>query len=298
VAVRAEERNQRCRHLLHRGPGGYPLDSSRALVHSVEKHLMPATLAGQEVLFWAELPSTLPWSRTFNQAGLTCVAAAPLRGHADTPGIIWIARRGGERLERHHIHMLEAMAPVIASRLEFAQLRESMRHLELTDPVTDLANRAQFDRRALKLQNRPGYPWSVVALKLDRFHRFNDTGGHAFADRVLRDAALAIRDAVRRSCFVARFDGATFGVLCPETPVAEAGFVAERLRRAIGALRVTLPGGSTDQLTASIGVATSPGDGNSALGVIGAAFARAEMAKHSGRDCCVSQGDLPQRQAG
>jgi len=50
------------------------------------------------------------------EAGLTCLAAGPLRGPHETVGIVWIARRGGERLERHQIHLLETLIPTIAIR--------------------------------------------------------------------------------------------------------------------------------------------------------------------------------------
>ena len=156
LALRRDEQGSRSIQILHRGQGPYFLETNRALIQAVEKQLMPQAMANQDAALWPELTTALPWAKAFSQAGLTCLAVSPLRTSADAQGILWIARRGGERLERHHMFLLEALAPVIASRLEITQLRERLNGLELTDPVTGLPNERYFDFETRKIVARPG----------------------------------------------------------------------------------------------------------------------------------------------
>jgi diguanylate cyclase (GGDEF)-like protein len=298
LAIRYDQNSRRSRQLLHRGTGGYLLEVNRALLDGVEQHLMPRTLASQDVVFWPDLPASQPWTKPFLHAGLTSVASAPLRGSGDMQGIIWVARRNGERLERHHIHLLEALAPLLAARIEFAQLRDRLRQLELTDPTTDLPNRRQLHEVLTRLQNRPGYPWALVLLKLDHFRDLNQTLDHLAADRLLRQVAGALQGAVRKSCLVARFDGPLFAIACTGASMAQAAGIAERLRQCVRALPVTMPDGRDLTLTASLGVAASPDDGQHASDLLAAAAARIEVAKRTGRDRVVAGGLPGDRQAG
>jgi diguanylate cyclase (GGDEF)-like protein len=298
VAIRYDHDSRRSRQLLHRGTGGYLLQVNRDLLEAVEQHLMPRTLASQDVVFWPDLPASQAWTKSFLQAGLTSVASAPLRGSGDIQGIIWVARRNGERLERQHIHLLEALAPLLAARVEFAQLRDRFRQLELTDPTTDLPNRRQLDECLTRLQNRPGYPWALVLLKLDHFGELNQAIDHLAADRLLRQVAGALQGAVRKSCLVARLDGPVFAITCTGSSAVQAPAIAERLRQCVRALTVTGPDGQVLTLSASLGVAASPDDGQYASDILAAAAARVEIAKRTGRDRVVAGGLPGERQVG
>jgi diguanylate cyclase (GGDEF)-like protein len=289
---------QRSVQIIHRGPGPYLLDAHRALLESIEKHLMPEVLGNTDVTFWPDLPKTSAWAKAFTQAGLTCLAAGPLRGNADAQGLLWIARRGGERIERHHIYLLEALAPVIAGRLEIAQLNQRLLSVEMTDPVTGLPNRRHLEHEVRKLTQRPGRPWSLIMLNLDRFRQLNETLTHERADELLNKVAVALQQATRKSCTVVRLNGPTFAVLSPNCPHDQAVKLAERLRQVIGSEELRLPDGDRTRVTASVGVASCPTDTPTGTNIVELAAARMELAKRKGNDCVVAEGPDPLKRAG
>ena len=87
-----------------------------------------------------------------------------------------------------------------------------------TDGLTDLPNRAEFERRAGELLGRlgrDGRPACLFLIDLDHFKTVNDTVGHDAGDRVLVDVARRLRQTVRSSDLVGRWGGDEFVVLMP-----------------------------------------------------------------------------------
>ncbi len=296
LAIRCDCDGTRSRQVINRGNGPYLLGQNRQLVDAVERSLMPRVLGNQDVSFWPDLPRGEAWVPAFEQAGLTCLAAGLLRGSADAQGILWIARRGGERIERHHIYLLEAMIPVIAARIEFAQQREHMRQIELTDAITDLPNRRQLEISMRQLVNRPGSRWSLVLASIDRFQELNQKLGHESGDALLRAIANALRASVRKSCQIVRLSGKMFGVLAPDIIDDAALVLGERVRQVIAAVPVQLADGDAWGMTASVGIVSIPGQGGEVHDIITRAEARVETAKRNGRNCVIAD-EFPQRQA-
>jgi len=143
-------------------------------------------------------------------------------------------------------------------------LKESNRQLtklSQTDPLTNLSNRrrlmeilaVEFDR-----SNRNGAPFSVLMIDLDHFKRVNDTYSHQEGDIVLKAIAVVMRGHLRLYDTAARYGGEEFTLVLPETGLAGAVGVAERIRKEIAKLNFA---GVIENLkvTASIGVATSTG---------------------------------------
>ncbi len=150
-----------------------------------------------------------------------------------------------------------------------------------TDALTGCLNRrglAEVADRELARAGRTGAPVAVALLDLDHFKRFNDTRGHDAGDDLLRDAAAAWQGALRTTDVLARWGGEEFVVLLPDTPVAAAVDVLERLR-------TVTPQGQT----CSIGVV--PVDAEVSLGeAVRRADAALYAAKEQGRDRVVSAG--------
>ena len=129
-----------------------------------------------------------------------------------------------------------------------------------TDPLTGLANLRVRDERLeyeIVRHRRIGRELAVLILDLDRFKEVNDTLGHLAGDRLLRDAAAVLSATVRSGDTVARPGGDEFCVIAPETARAEAQRLAERIEIALSALTA-----AGRPLSASIGVAMFPHDGN------------------------------------
>ncbi|MDH7497382.1 MAG: GGDEF domain-containing protein [Syntrophomonadaceae bacterium] len=132
--------------------------------------------------------------------------------------------------------------------------------LACRDSLTGLYNMAYFRERLKErvlLSVVEQSPLSLLMLDLDRFKQCNDTLGHPFGDRVLKDIAAILGENTRSSDVVARYGGDEFAIILPETGIQNAGLVAERIRAAVEqyaqrSLSQQLP----EAVGISIGVAT------------------------------------------
>jgi diguanylate cyclase (GGDEF)-like protein len=132
-----------------------------------------------------------------------------------------------------------------------------LQRLAMTDPLTGIANRAQFDKAISAELNhamRTGEPFTVLTLDLDDFRTLNDRLGHAAGDEVLCTVAHRLTVLVRQGDLLARMDGDEFGILMRHGSALSAGVLRERILESIGQ-PLTLSGGETLQLGVSVGMA-------------------------------------------
>ncbi len=136
-------------------------------------------------------------------------------------------------------------------------LEQELRQLSLTDDLTGVANRRAFVRalrQEIAKARRYRTTFSVVAVDIDHFKAINDRYGHAGGDEVLMSIAAAFTDGVRREVdIVARVGGEEFMLLLPDTPLAGAVDLAERLRERLAARPIAIAGECVP-VTASFGV--------------------------------------------
>jgi diguanylate cyclase (GGDEF)-like protein len=160
------------------------------------------------------------------------------------------------------------------------------------DPKTGLFNARHFELtlvHELEKAAIPRTPLSVLLADLDLLRTINNTHGHLAGDTVLRGVADILRAEVRTGDIPARFGGEEFAVLLPGTGTAEAIEIAERLRRTVADARFAA--GTADveiRVTVSIGVASYPEDGSSAVRLIHRADVAVYRAKLQGRNRVVS----------
>jgi len=184
---------------------------------------------------------------------------------------------------------------------EVLRANQRLEELSLTDGLTGLYNHRYFWRHLeaeVARAERYGTSVSVIFADLDHFKRVNDRHGHQAGDAVLRAVAEVFSDTVegegaltrlRRSDVVARYGGEELAVILPTTAVEGATAVAARLHEAVGARRITLPGGEEARITVSLGVATYPDHARSAEELLAAADRAMYHAKSHGRDrVCVA----------
>ena len=137
-----------------------------------------------------------------------------------------------------------------------------MVELSSRDALTGLANRRAFELalgREVDRVARSGEPALLLALDIDHFKRVNDTWGHAAGDQVIKSVAQALVDSVRPMDLVARVGGEEFAIILPNCAAAFGETVAERVRRRVEHMPVTLgPSGQQVAVTVSVGGAFAP----------------------------------------
>jgi diguanylate cyclase (GGDEF)-like protein len=163
--------------------------------------------------------------------------------------------------------------------------RTALERLSVTDPLTGLFNRRRMMEaleNEVRRSRRLSHPFTVLMADVDLFKNYNDRYGHPAGDAVLKRVAAILREASRDVDLVARYGGEEFLIVMPETRVAGAIDVGERVRARVAAEK--LPEGS---ITISVGVAEFPLHGDSAEALIAAADAAMYQAKRDGRDRVV-----------
>ena len=199
----------------------------------------------------------------------------------------------------HLIHIDETIAPLadsaghvthfivtgrdITQRLE---LEERLQNLVYYDPLTGVANRSLMEdrlNRAIERHQRYGGLMAVAFLDLDRFHTINDTLGHGTGDELIRQVANRLHEHTRSTDTVARLGGDDFVIILdPIRDMAQAAAWADTFLRLIDT-----PFELSEEMvtiTASIGLALFPGDGEDPESLIKHADTATYQAKQVGRN--------------
>jgi diguanylate cyclase (GGDEF)-like protein len=162
----------------------------------------------------------------------------------------------------HELHArLRAGQRILDLQKELLAARETLRQQAMQDALTGLWNHgAIFELldKELARTAREHTSVAVLMVDLDHFKSVNDAHGHLAGDVVLKEAVQRMKNLVRRSDFIGRYGGEEFLVVLPNCDSVDATAQAERLRQALAASPVDLPGGSLT-ITASIGVACASG---------------------------------------
>lgn len=158
------------------------------------------------------------------------------------------------------------------------------------DELTGLNNRRAFFERAQQLYTQcqaQQRPLCAVMLDMDHFKLINDTYGHQVGDEVLRQMGKVIIQSFRTADVHGRLGGEEFAVLLPDTSLADALAMSQRLISSLSGLQIERARG----ITASLGVAASDGDDLDLHGLLHRADQALYRAKAQGRNrVCVAEG--------
>jgi two-component system cell cycle response regulator len=171
-----------------------------------------------------------------------------------------------------------------------------LRILELanTDALTGVLNRRAFMERMeqeIHRSLREGVPFSLILTDIDYFKKVNDRHGHQVGDLVLQRFTERLSESSRPYDFVGRYGGEEFVVCLPGADISQAGSVAERMRRRVEEMRITLPDSSQSiRITGSFGVASLRAGSEETVDLItGRADDTMYRAKREGRNrVCVA----------
>ncbi|SUD74332.1 deoxyribonuclease [Pseudomonas putida] len=156
-------------------------------------------------------------------------------------GILWLTLLLGRELRRRQ------------------EAEQGLATLAATDSLTGLANRRRLDqvlRQEWARAQRNRKPLAVLMVDVDHFKAFNQRHGHAGGDHALREVAKTIEASIRRPAdLAARYGGEEFQVVLPETDLAGARLLAERIRTSVEALAPFAD--DAHSVTVSIGIGLS-----------------------------------------
>ncbi|USQ94262.1 PleD family two-component system response regulator [Caulobacter sp. RL271] len=175
-------------------------------------------------------------------------------------------------------------------------LRNNLDHsleLAVTDQLTGLHNRRYMHGQLDTLVKRAilgGDEVSALLIDIDHFKKINDTFGHDVGDEVLREFALRLASNVRAVDLPCRYGGEEFVVVMPETPMAAALRIAERIRNNVaGSPFKVAQGQELLTVTISVGVSATIGEGDTPEALLKRADEGVYEAKASGRNAVVGK---------
>lgn len=184
--------------------------------------------------------------------------------------------------------LLQEMMDLLSAHLLALTRVKQAQALALTDALTDIWNRRYFEQRyrdEFMRAHRYHRALAVLMIDLDGFKSYNDTYGHLTGDQVLQTVAQVLRANLRQSDVLCRYGGDEFVVLLPESDLAHALIVAEKLRLAIAA--EPFPAGenrAVGGITVSIGVAAYTESGSDEQTILKNADNALYSAKKAGRN--------------
>lgn len=148
---------------------------------------------------------------------------------------------------------------IVAQTRSLKDDNSDLKRLTLMDDLTGLHNtrymREMFSE-LFNLVHRYERPLSVFMLDLDHFKDVNDSNDHLVGSTVLKHVGRILKEYTRNSDIQIRYGGDEFVVLMPETPIDSALRVAERVRKTIADMSMTVSPDFVIKVTASLGVAT------------------------------------------
>ncbi|MFC3551414.1 GGDEF domain-containing protein [Lysobacter cavernae] len=223
----------------------------------------PSLRIGEQSLrFYAGMPLLSPDGHAL---GAICVLDSKPRAlsAAQREGLEVLARQTQHlfELRRYALEQRRLLSEreAFAQRLEDARAdlqrrNDQLEHNATHDALTGLLNRAalaQLRDNPAAMRQLQHAPYTLMLLDIDHFKQVNDRHGHLLGDRALRAVADAVAASIRQHDIAVRYGGEEFLVLLPDTRLATAAQVAERIRQRIA--HVALP----FALTVSIGLAAS-----------------------------------------
>jgi diguanylate cyclase (GGDEF)-like protein len=221
-----------------------------------------------------------PWRAA--PGDLRACVSVPLRRGEEQVGTLDLLARSGAAWSPAQLGLIRtaagALGAALGARLELQRLRNQPGR----DAVTGLPDARAFHQRLeaeLRRAVRHGLAVGLVLVDLDHFGALNARYGRATGDRVLGEAALVLRLALRDSDLLARAGGDQFAVMLPEADLLPARRCGERLRRALEQHRFARVG----RVTASFGVVAAPHCSMDPLELIDGADRALGLAKKSGR---------------
>lgn len=181
----------------------------------------------------------------------------------------------------------------LTALFKMSYLFSGIEFLSVTDGLTGLSNRRQFDysikREFVKSKRYPS-DLSFAILDIDFFKKVNDTYGHQYGDYVLREVSSILKNSFRKSDMLYRYGGEEIAIIMTETTIPTAMTIMERLRKKIE-IHEFIYNGIQINVTVSIGIGSNLDRFDEAHQMIECADKALYKAKQTGRNKVVTYSD-------
>ena len=178
----------------------------------------------------------------------------------------------------------------VRNHMALIEARAMLAELAVTDAVTGLANRRQFEKLLgpeCRRRRRHENELSIIRIDVDHFKMFVDAYGHPAGDDCLARIGAVIGQSIHRPLDLgARYGGGSFACMLPDTNLLGAKLVGEVIRSGVAGLEIANAGsGATEFVTASLGAATVSGAAElHPFEIVAAAESLLARAKEMGRN--------------
>ncbi len=216
------------------------------------------------------------------------LVSVPLVSKSSIQGLLCLDDFIPRFFDKNRISQILVLASFAAISIENAKFHEETHQLAINDSLTGLNNRRYFDKvlpQEYERAHREGLPFSLMMIDVDNFKLFNDTHGHHLGDRILATIGRVLRRTLRSIDFAFRYGGEEFVVILPDTDLASAHKVAERIRqRVMAESRKLLRAPGDRPVTVSVGISCFPRDAACSMTLLAMADQLLYQAKRAGRN--------------
>ena len=157
----------------------------------------------------------------------------PMISHGAVSGVLTAEASEVNHFSEKDVQMLTVIARSAALALDNAILHKRTEELTTMDELTETYNYRYFETR-LDDERRRAFrydmPLSLVMVDIDWFKKLNDSYGHENGNLVLKQLSAIIKTCIRDVDVFARYGGEEFAIILPQTSLAEASMIGERIR--------------------------------------------------------------------
>ncbi len=222
------------------------------------------------------------------------IISAPLVAKESMFGLlIAIHRDDGSMYAPDDLQLITILANHAAIAVENTILYQKLEREAITDALTNVYNYRFLIsslETEIKRARRFKQSFSFVMLDVDNLKAYNDRLGHLRGSQALKEIAGLIQEHSREIDLVSKYGGDEFGILLPQTRLADASKVTRQVVSAVA--RHRFDKNKTGLLTCSAGVAMFPRDGQTVHEIIAAADKALYQAKRSGKNVVLTTEEL------
>ena len=158
---------------------------------------------------------------------------APLLCQDKVVGVLNLADKSGPGgFTSDDIALVELVGQLVGASIGNIAMFERIQHQARTDGLTGLVNHRTFYEvleKELWRSKRYGEQISLIMVDVDNLKTINDTLGHRAGDFVIKEVSSRIQESIRQIDTAARYGGDEFAIILPNTSLADAAVVAERM---------------------------------------------------------------------